>query len=129
MTVIVDDEPKEVIRLKERLRVLVDTVELSVPLEDDELLLRIEIFESVAQPRHYSARIWLSEFYRIQSTFPQDEDGEPAHEPSDELILKEFNWWKSPLDEPVEFPDYLAARHHLLEGLAQWLTQNGVQAE
>jgi hypothetical protein len=124
------DDVKSVIGLKERTRVLVDTVELSVPLEDEELILRIELFESVARARHYSARVWRLEFYRIQSTFPQANGGRPVHEPSDELILKEFEGFESPLEEPVEFADHLAARNFMLEHLAQWLTlQLGMRAQ
>lgn len=109
---------------------LVDTTELSVPIEDDELTLRIELFESVAKARHYSARIWRLEHYRIQSTFPQIAGGAPAHQPSDELILKEFEGFKSPLEEPVQFTGHLAARDYVLEQLAQWLTmQLGVQMQ
>ena len=50
MTTTVNDESKKVTWLRERSRVLVDTVELSVPIEDDELMLRIELFESLAMP-------------------------------------------------------------------------------
>jgi hypothetical protein len=114
--------------LKERSRMLVDTVELSVPIENDELMLRIEIFESVAHAQHYCARIWRLEHYRIQSTFPQVAGGLPAHQPSDELLLKEFEGFESPLEDPVRFESNLAARDYVLEQLAQWLTlQLGVQ--
>jgi hypothetical protein len=115
--------------LRERSRVLVDTIELSVPFGDDELTLRIELFESVADARHYCARIWRLEYYRIQSTFPQVAGGLPAHEASDELILKEFEGFESPLEEPVEFASHVAAREYVLEQLAQWMTLKlGVQA-
>lgn len=116
--------------LRERARILVDTVELSVHVENDELMLRIELFESVAHARHYCARIWRLEFYRIQSTFPQVAGGLPAHRPSDELILKQFEGFESPLEEPVQFASHLAAREYVLEQLAQWLTlQLGVQVQ
>jgi len=116
--------------LRERSRALVDTVELSVPFEDDELLLRIELFESLAHARHYCARIWRLEHYRIQSTFPQVAGGLPAHQPSDELILKEFEGFESPLEEPVQFASCLAARDYVLEQLAQWLTLHlGMQVQ
>jgi hypothetical protein len=109
---------------------LVDTVELSVPLENDELILRIELFESAAHARHYCARIWRLEHYRIQSTFPQVAGGLPAHPPSDELLLEEFEGFESPLEEPVQFASHLAARDYVLEQLAEWLTvQLGVQVQ
>lgn len=122
MTEAAGDEPKSVTWLRERVRVLVDTSELSVPFDDEELTLRIEIFESVARARHYSARVWRLEYYRIQSTFPQVGRGQPAHEPSDELILKEFEGFESPLEEPAEFANHVAARDYVLEQLGQWLT-------
>jgi hypothetical protein len=57
----------------------------------DDLDLRIELFESLEAPGQFTARIWRVEYYRLQSTFPQQESGDtPAHMPSDELILKEF---------------------------------------
>ena len=116
--------------LRELVRVLVDTIELSLAWQDEELVLRIELFESAAHARHYSARIWRLEFYRIQSTFPQADDGRPAHQPSDELIFKEFEGFESPLQEPVEFANHLAARDYVLNAPAQWLTvQLGVQAQ
>ena len=114
--------------LRQRSRVLVDTVELSLPLDDEELNLRIEIFESVAHARHYCARIWRLEFYRLQSTFPQTAAGQPAHQLSDELILKEFEGFESPLEAPVQFASCLAARDYVLEQLGHWLTsQLGIQ--
>jgi hypothetical protein len=122
------DEP--VIDLRELARVLVETIDLSVPLEDEGLSLRIELFESLAKPRHYCATIWRLEFYRIQSTFPQVAGGKPAHQPSDEQILRVFEGYESPLDEPLEFPDALAARDYVLEQFAKWLTvQLGVPAQ
>lgn len=66
-------------------RVLVDTLESSVALKDDDLTLRIEIFETISRPRHYSVRVWRLEYYRIQATFPQLA-GAPMHAPSDEVI-------------------------------------------
>jgi len=96
-------------------RVLVETLELSVSLEDDELTLRVEIFEMISNPRHYSARIWRLEHYRIQATFPQV-DGSPAHAPSDELILKEFEGIELPI-EPRYYANSLAARVAFLSEL------------
>jgi hypothetical protein len=108
--------------LERRARVLVETLELSVPFdEDDELSLRIELFEALAPRGHFSARIWRLEYYRIQSTFPQLE-GVPAHLPSDEVILKEFEGCQSPLEQPAPFPDSAAARAYVLEQLGRWLT-------
>jgi len=76
-------------KLAQRALVLVETIQFSVAVPDDELELRVELFEALAQPRHYGARLWRIERFRIQSTFPQV-DHHPAHRPSDESILKEF---------------------------------------
>lgn len=115
--------------LKARSRVLVETLEFTVflPEGDDleHLELRIELFESLEAPGHFSARLWRIEFYRLQSTFPQlpgpDGESTPTHHPSDELILKEFEGFESPLEAPVVFPDRVAARDYVLGKLASWL--------
>jgi hypothetical protein len=60
---------------------------LDVP--SDEIDLRIEVSEQVGKSGTFKVRIFRYESYRIQSTFPQNE-GEPVHPPSDEVILKEF---------------------------------------
>jgi hypothetical protein len=96
-------------------RVLVDTLELNVVLNDDDLALRIEIFEMITNPRHYSVRVWRLEYYRIQATFPQS-DGAPVHAPSDEVILKEFEGFELP-SEPRYYADPLAARAAFLSEL------------
>jgi hypothetical protein len=122
VTASVRGETQPVISIRERSRLLVETIELTVPLKDEELILRIELFESGVQARHYCARIWRLEYYRIQPTFPQGDDSQPAHGPSDELVLKEFEGFESPIEEPVEFATQLAAREFVLEQLDQWLT-------
>lgn len=124
MTASASGENQALTWLRERSRVLIETIELLVPFKEEELTLRIEIFESMAQSRKYCARIWRLEYYRLQPTFPQGDDGQPVHGPSDELVLKEFEGFESPLEEPVEFTTQLAAREYVLEKLAQWLTMD-----
>ena len=106
-------------------RVLVETLELTIMLEDDELILRVEIFESIKNPQHYSARVWRLEHYRIQATFPQL-DGSPAHSPSDEIILKEFEGFALP--EPRHYADRLAARAAFLGELEAWADSQATKA-
>jgi hypothetical protein len=118
-----------VINLREQVRVLMDTVELSVSLEDEELTLRIEVYESLVRPRCFTARVWRLELYRIQATFPQAAGGRPAHDPSDEMILKEFEGFESPLVEPVNFPTHLAAREYVIDQLSQWLLLQRLQQQ
>ena len=123
-------DQKRLAALRGRARVLVETIELSVELPEaddlDTLQLRIELFESLEAPKHFSARIWRIEFYRLQSTFPQLSSGAPSHTPSDELIMKEFEGFESPLETPVAFADRVAARDHVLEQLARWLGDMGL---
>ena len=107
-------------QMRKQLRLLVETLEVSLPSGDEDLTLRVEIFESLDSPLHFSARVWRIESFRIQATFPQV-DGVPAHAASDELILKEFEGFYSPLLEPKAFPDRVFAREHVLEHLAKFI--------
>jgi hypothetical protein len=96
---------------------LVETLQFSVPLPQEDLELRLELFESLAKPRHYGARLWRLERFRIQSTFPQV-DGRPAHDPSDEVVLKEFEGFDLPPGlQPAA--DVTAFRIHVLASLAR----------
>lgn len=105
--------------LESAARVLVQVLELSIPSDDDELILRVEILQNLAEPNLFSARIWRLEHYRLQSTFPQ-RDGVPQHCPSDEVIMKEFEGFESPLSTPTRFVDVSAARAFVLDKLAEW---------
>lgn len=68
----------------------IETLEFTVvPSGDDEepLELRLDVLR-VAQTNTYRARLWQIECFRIQSTFPQNQDtGSPLDQPSDEDIL------------------------------------------
>ena len=59
--------------------------------EGDEFSLRIELFRSLTNKKLFRYRAWRNEFFRIQSTFPQSNSGNPKHEPSDETILVGFS--------------------------------------
>jgi len=92
----------------------VRTLELLVPLTDDDVAtLRLEILEEATQPGAFRARFWRIESYRLQSTFPQ-ENGEPSHPPSDELILKDFEGFESPLQDARPFVDANQAEEYVL---------------
>lgn len=70
---------------------LIRAVEFDIQLGDEGFSLRVELFRRTKKRRSFRARIWQTERFRIQSTFPSDpRTGQPAHEPSDELIL--VNW-------------------------------------
>ncbi len=67
---------------------LVKVVESDVEIGDDRFPLRVELFQNTNDAHRFRARIWRTEMYRIQSTFPQDElTHEPVDRPSDETIL------------------------------------------
>jgi len=71
---------------------LVKTVEFDVDLGDDSFALRVELFQDKTRRRTFRAKIWRNEFYRIQSTFPQQPStGQPEHQPSDEVILIDWS--------------------------------------
>ncbi len=73
--------------------------EVNVELTDDVIELRIEVLRSNSNGKLFMVRVWRLESYRLQSTFPQRR-GRPAHEPSDEIILKEFEGFESVYREP-----------------------------
>jgi hypothetical protein len=101
--------------------VLLETLEVCIPLDQEDLLLRLELFQELENTDMYSARIWRLESYRLQSSFPQ-RGGTPAHQPSDEIILKEFEGFEA-LAEPVRFPSRGEARTELLRQLSDWAKQ------
>ncbi len=69
---------------------LIKTYEFDTELtEDDHFSLRIELFQSLGDQRLFRYKSWRYELFNIQSIFPQDAEGNPEHEPSDELMLVE----------------------------------------
>jgi hypothetical protein len=71
---------------------LIKTIDFDVALGTDGFNLRIELLRAISAPNHFRAHIWRSEFYRIQSTFPQNyETHDPADPPSDELIFIDYS--------------------------------------
>jgi hypothetical protein len=71
-------------------------IEFDIELSDVRNTLRIELFRNLSEPRHFRAHIWGSEFFRIQSSFPRDRvTDQPAHEPSDEIVLVDYSHYLS----------------------------------
>jgi hypothetical protein len=71
---------------------LIKTFELDLIIEDDRLIFRVELFRSVASRDRFRIDIWEKDFYRIQSTFPQNElTFQPEQEPSDEEIFVDYS--------------------------------------
>lgn len=78
--------------IKSKVYELVKTIEFDVALDEDSFNLRIELFRATSSQNHFRAHIRRSEFYRIQSTFPQDhETHKPVDPPSDELIFIDYS--------------------------------------
>ena len=71
--------------------ILVETYEFQVEIGEDEWPTRVELFEAINKPNTYRARIWQTEFFRIQPTFSHDDKSDPKHEPSDEEIQIDQN--------------------------------------
>ena len=73
---------------------LIGTYELDLSFcsqdEADEFSLRIELFRSLNKKNLFRCKSWKNEFFRIQSTFPQDDFGGHLHAPSDEMILVKY---------------------------------------
>ncbi len=72
---------------------LIKTVQFDVvPGDVDSFAVRIELFQDASNKRRFRADIWRNEFYRIQSTFPQNPStGRPKHHSSDEVILIDWS--------------------------------------
>lgn len=78
--------------INSKLYELIKTVEFDVAVGEDGFHIRVELFRAPANPDQFRAHIWRSEFYRIQSTFPQNnQTHQPTDLPSDELILIDFS--------------------------------------
>ena len=68
------------------------TLEFDFILGDDSFPMRIDVLQDIANPNQFRCRIWKLEFYRIQPTFPQDNDGEPLPFSADELIWTDWEY-------------------------------------
>lgn len=68
---------------------------LGLPQDGENLHVRIEILKDMNNKDGYKVRVYRSEYYRIQPTFPQLESN-PQHEPSDEVIWVEDSFLLEP---------------------------------
>jgi hypothetical protein len=71
---------------------LIDVYEFDIefPIAEDDVdsfSIKIELFQSTKDQNIYRYKIWRNEYFRIQSTSPQNEFGDPEHQPSDEDII------------------------------------------
>src|SRR5690606_31237580 len=98
---------------------LVRTLEFEVELPEDTVSLRLEIFRSRASKTLFKARIWRLEHFRIQPTFPQQQ-GRPLHQPSDELVLKEFESFETMFGEPRRARSVRAVERSVASEILAW---------
>ncbi len=67
---------------------LKQTLEFDVTLCEDQIPIRLEVFESVESDGHFRAVFWERELVRITPTFPRDENDHPEHISDDTLLLE-----------------------------------------
>ena len=78
--------------VKSKIYELFKTIEFDVAIGDDGFSLRIELLRAISSSNHFRVHAWRSEFFRIQSTFPQESKSHrPADLPSDELIFIDYS--------------------------------------
>src|SRR5579859_4379723 len=102
---------------------LIKTVAFDVQIGDvDSFTLRLELFQDEADDRRFKVGIWRTEFFRIQSTFPQSAlTGDPEHHPSDEVILVDWSHNLAGQYSDFEAENSNAALSTVLEDLRRWL--------
>ena len=102
---------------------LVRSVQFKVQLGDTADDLRLEILRSRKKPFKYRAALWRLEFFRIQSTFPQD-NGVPSHEPSDEFIWVDSTTILRKYDSPFSARSIAAAEKLVLAEVMSWASHS-----
>lgn len=108
--------------LKSKIHELIRTVEFDIALGKDRFHVRVELFRALANPNKFRAHIWRNEFYRIQSTFPQDnKTHQPTDPPSDELIFIDFSTQLTGDYSDFHADDETAALQLILDDRQQFL--------
>lgn len=100
---------------------LVSTVEFDLSIGNQFLPTRVELFQDTERKRFFRCRMWERELHRIQSTFPQNSNGEPLHGPSDEELLVERTWELSSRFENFEAASADGAMRIFLSSLKEYL--------
>ena len=75
--------------------------EFMLDMDDETMQLRVEVFQSASNAQAFKLRIYRLEYFRIQSTFPQN-NGKPLHTRSDHKV-----WVGS--DEMLTYPEEVSA--------------------
>jgi hypothetical protein len=126
----VPDEP----RLSKTVFKLAEVREFDVVIGGDWFAMRLELFQSESSAHVFRARLWRTEMYRIQPTFPQDtRTGAPAHLPSDELILVDQSYYLGRSYADFEAKSKATALQLVMEDyqafLARLVMQDGPRAQ
>lgn len=74
---------------------LVKVLEIDVDIGNEQFSLRLELLQCTLESNCFRAHISRPEFCRIQSTFPQNQEGQPVHQPSDEVIFVNWSYYLS----------------------------------
>ena len=62
------------------------TCELDMQLGEVTFKIRIELFRNTEKEGHFRCHVWELEMFRLNPTFPMDEQGEPA-DISDDMVM------------------------------------------
>src|SRR4051794_21968764 len=90
------------------------TFEAEVGPADARRPVRLELYQSLADPTRFRARAFEYEEFRLAPTFPQDDGGTPAHE-ADESLAAERSWlWLVECGRAFEATDIETAVRRLL---------------
>jgi hypothetical protein len=90
-------------------------------MDTDIFSLRIELFRSLSDKNRFRYKAWRNEFFRVQSTFPQDAAGKAVHPPSDEMILSALSLPKFEVSREFHADDPKHAISTVIEDLGKAL--------
>jgi hypothetical protein len=107
----------------------VRVIELDVQLGEGTVTFRIELFQDTQRKRHYRARLWELELFRLRPTFPQDKSGRPK-DIADDMLMAERSWSLSEEYEGFMASSPDSALKFILKGLNERLEHwSGVPAK
>jgi hypothetical protein len=109
--------------IKSSIYELVKTVELDIQFGDDSWSIRIELLQDTEAQERFRCHVWEIELFRLTPTFPQDENGQPAHV-SDGALMVDRGIPRSSIRYPEEdiiAADVDAALEIVLDDLKRYL--------
>ncbi len=108
---------------------LITVVEFDIEL-DETFTIRVEVLRCVSDLQRFRAHVWGREFFRLQTTFPQDPaTRQPAHEPSDEAILVDFTHYLTTSYDDFQASTPEAALQRVLDDFRGFLVHTTGQEE